>query len=149
MLFFLVLLHGPRVPVLNEAIVEAGLLVLLPVLTSNSSLYPEVMQSEKTQLLWALSPKRSVLSDSPWRRHCMIFCFLLLPQKTLLPCLRMGEVRPEAPGTASKETNVNRDPRESRGGCGGGRGRNATCAHNPLPWTSKTRSKLRGGGQGF
>lgn len=75
----------------------------------------------------------------------MTFRFLLLPQKTLLPCLRMGEVRPGAPSAASKKNSFDGDARESRGSRDGGRGGDAACAPNPLPRASSVRSKLRVG----
>lgn len=83
----------------------------------------------------------------------MMFSLLLLPQKTPLLCLRMGEAGRDAPSTAS-EDNFDRDTRESPGGSdgggdgGGGREGNASCAQIPLPWTSKIQSKLRGGDWG-
>lgn len=72
-----------------------ALLVLLPVLKSNSFQYPEVVHSEKAWLLWALRPKRNVLSESPWRRRHVIFCFFLLPQKTLCRASGWGRRDPK------------------------------------------------------
>lgn len=50
--FFLVLLHGPRVLVLDGAMVVADVIVLLPVLKPSGSQYPEVTRLDKPGFSW-------------------------------------------------------------------------------------------------